>query len=114
MHTKGPWKVDGGDPTMVTAIRNGKFFHVADARGWGRLQYEKCGEKEQEANARLIAAAPEMLEYLSELFDVECWKHRLLDDRWQCKLCLGVNGHQQDCTVIKAESLLSKIKGGQE
>jgi hypothetical protein len=100
MHTKGPWKVEDGDPTMITAMRNGEFFHVADARGWGRLQYEKCGEKEQEDNARLIAAAPEMLEFVEEMANYEC------------SCCFELEeGHHEDCFVNEAKSLLSKIKG---
>jgi len=45
---------------------------VAQIRGWGWLQKkgEKAGIAEQEANARLIASAPDMYEALKDL--IEC------------------------------------------
>jgi hypothetical protein len=71
-HTPGPYRVDGkgwivteGDP-----YGHGRM-HVADVRGWGHLTGggacnfppEKAAEI-QDANARLIAAPPELLEAL--------------------------------------------------
>ena len=70
-HTPGPWKVDEdgfvwgccpGPAFMKTA-----HFLVAEVRGWGYLQYRADGEQIQAGNARLIAAAPELYEMLSEV-----------------------------------------------
>lgn len=73
-HTPGPWKVDkegfiwgrcpGGCRMEVSD------FPVAEIRGTGHLQYRPDGEDMQAANARLIAAAPELYEALEELFDM--------------------------------------------
>ena len=55
-HTPGPWmKDDDGDRVVDLA-----YFIVAEVDG--------VDEAEVEANARLIAAAPDMLEALREVF----------------------------------------------
>lgn len=65
-HTPGPWRNRQG---LIFGTSKGgcqlkeSDFMVAQIRGWGHLQY--LGEEKaiaiQEANARLIAAAPELL-----------------------------------------------------
>lgn len=40
---------------------------IADVRGWGHIQYLPNGAEVQDANGRLIAAAPELLEALQYL-----------------------------------------------
>ncbi len=62
-HTPGPWMPL--DPTMSGMsgmIIAGDCNHpIAEVRGWGWLQKKgKAGEEEQDANLRLIAAAPDM------------------------------------------------------
>ena len=72
--TPGPWEFDGMEYIFKTPIGDGKM--VAQIRGWGWLQKkgEDAGIAEQEANARLIAAAPDMYEALKELEEsVEYW-----------------------------------------
>jgi hypothetical protein len=59
-HTPGPWKVSDTDQeSVVTAV--GDFYWLT----WGHLphQHEKYGI-DPKADARLIAAAPDMLEAL--------------------------------------------------
>ena len=53
-HTKGPWDVDPNDEFTVTADRDGLSVCCTE--------YEDRGKNENIANARLIAAAPELLE----------------------------------------------------
>lgn len=64
-HTPGPWEVstiEGEDVLMVGGGEDGSAI-VADVRtGWNGLGMD-------EANARLIASAPEMLAALKELLD---------------------------------------------
>lgn len=67
-HTKGPWKVNAEDTSVYT--ENGQM-HVADVRGWGTLRYKRSGEAEYLANARLIAAAPELLEALERVVKLD-------------------------------------------
>ncbi len=57
-HTPGPWKI------THTAL-NG--YRVSDSMGWGVAAILK--DTNDEANARLIAAAPEMLELLKQIAD---------------------------------------------
>lgn len=71
-HTPGPWKVS--QPSYWIDAPNccdRGPMHVADARGWGHLtgkghgahgMEHKAAIAIQEANARLIAAAPELLD----------------------------------------------------
>lgn len=76
LHTPGPWEVkattypiaDTGDHDTQFDIRaNGKAF-----------AYVHDGDETAEANARLIAAAPELLEALQEL----CSFDLLTQDKW--------------------------------
>lgn len=53
-HTPGPWKVGGDDDDIV--VMTGPFF-VATI-------HENCNHGCTDANARLIAAAPDLLEAL--------------------------------------------------
>ena len=70
-HTPGPWFIDdesqaGYKPTIVNkAAKHGTaedHIYICDVRGPGRDW--KTPSKKTEANAHLIAAAPEMLEAL--------------------------------------------------
>ena len=63
-HTPGPWIVQKEDVSIYAGS-----IRVADVRGWGGLQYKPDGAEEMDANARLIAAAPDLLGAL-------CWAIR--------------------------------------
>ena len=64
-HTPGPWNVDG-DATVY-----GPRFSIAnDKEQIGRFEVADCKgyKQEREANARLIASAPELLAALELVF----------------------------------------------
>jgi len=60
-HTPGPWIIDSDDGDIIEVV-SGDYF-IADVH---RLE----PKDEWRANARLIAAAPELLEALEELVDL--------------------------------------------
>ena len=64
-HTPGPWSYENEGQTVYV----GEGQWIAQVRGWGWLQKMKNGEAVQDANGRLIAAAPELLEALELLVD---------------------------------------------
>ena len=59
-HTKGPWNVFDG-PNGNLWIGPEEFFSIAEVRN-GASDREYGGKKAERANAKLIAAAPELLE----------------------------------------------------
>lgn len=60
-HTPGPWAIEEGD--RETHIVGGEAI-LAYCPDW------PCAPQEQEANARLIAAAPDLLEALEKIVAV--------------------------------------------
>ena len=67
-HTPGPWKWEEGTP-VISRHWNGRDCAVA-AVDWRTLVWHEdgnCAGRESGANARLIAAAPDMLETLKRL-----------------------------------------------
>jgi len=114
-HTKGPWKFEIRDgQAMVTTIRHGQamvvageLYRVLDSRHPVGLELE-----EVEANARLIAKAPEMLDAITAYLDalesspahilgcVSCipGERRTVDP--DGRTLIGVV-HQPDCATLK-------------
>jgi len=85
-HTPGPWGVN-------TATDS--FGWVNHAINWGR----NYGEEENQANARLIAAAPELLEALIDVLEA-------CDGLGPCDC-----GASSTCAICKAQAAIAKAKG---
>lgn len=90
-HTHGPWMVESS--AVQTLIVNDEGFHIAEPFG-GLL------DNEQEANARLIAAAPELLAALELLL---AWGRDNLSPV-----------HNPGChpLLLAAHEAIAKAKGG--
>lgn len=81
VHTPGPWSYDpksGWISTNACCARG--LMHVADVRGWGHLtggghgahgMAHEAAREIQDANARLIAAAPDLLVALQDAYEAE-------------------------------------------
>lgn len=95
-HTKGPWVFQPPcDPRGISVwgrsvggVRLTEEDHkICDVRGWGSIKYLPNGEEIQDANGRLLAAAPELeIELEKMLFLVETIKLELADSaKYMCK-----------------------------
>lgn len=67
-HTPAPWEYQGGDNASVE-VNIGETTANIDRQDKNTGQYV-ISREEMEANAKLIAAAPELLEALEELMKV--------------------------------------------
>jgi len=71
-HTQGPWKYEKlvqkvyGRSVGGCSMQESDHM-IADIRGWGHLSYLPDGAEIQDANGRLIAAAPDLLKVLQSL-----------------------------------------------
>lgn len=97
-HTPGPWELN------ITAVEHGVFVNAKHA-GYTTIiakVYPAALMADQSANARLIAAAPELLGALKLAMKLgcNCWN-------W------GEYGHQEYCFMPLAEKAISKATGGQ-
>lgn len=71
-HTPAPWRVERQNPIPTT----GEWM-IAGAKPGYLAEVRNCGSGSVEANARLIAAAPDLLEALIEMtnaLDLMQWK----------------------------------------
>ncbi|MDP3063884.1 MAG: hypothetical protein Q8O40_11845 [Chloroflexota bacterium] len=97
-HTPGPWKVV--EDSQLT---------VSDNTGESAIAYIERYDKDTQANARLIAAAPDLHKAAQAIIK---WANLHLPD---CVLC-GARGldsdHAQDCPVsIAAAAIAKALKG---
>ena len=107
-HTPGPWCADDegmyvfGKSVGGCSMEEGEHM-VAQIRGWGHLRYR--GEAEavevQKANARLIAAAPDLLTALNDLLE----RYTSLVN---CGDCGRWDAEKED-TVIAVRAALAKV-----
>lgn len=106
-HTPGPWEILGkGKEIELTYSRSGKsvMFNclVGNNGETGIALFPELDGKtyENEANARLIAAAPELLEAL-KISENELTK---IERNWECECSLEIAG------VLKHDCGLNEIK----
>ena len=96
-HTPGPWKVDPNFWGDIETAKGELQICTVDADGDVGHNFACPEIAEAEANARLIAASPDLLEALERLVD------RVTD--------LGANGFSQE--VANGKAAIAKAKGGQ-
>jgi len=95
-HTPGPWRVesinyDGDGGILVRCNRNNSRNHCI-ANVWG-AKNARDPDAEGQANARLISAAPELLEALEEL------RSAVID-----------LDQDEECSVTHCENLIRKAR----
>ena len=91
-HTPGPWRLNAGNETLVMGS-NQRPIARAECGGIAGI-----GLAEAEANARLIAAAPDLLAALEEMAAVFGWQ--------------SPNANPTvDAAIAAARALLARIKG---
>lgn len=78
-HTPGPWRNLGVKNMMVDGrchrIVSDESYPAAFVPAWDRPNPgQECGKAEAEANARLIAAAPDLLAALDDIVNGENWR----------------------------------------
>lgn len=84
VHTPGPWKYHAGGCMVMDS--DGQMT-IADIRGWGTLSTrfdETVAINRMDANGRLIAASPAMLEEIANAIDVldpEMSRHEIVELR---------------------------------
>lgn len=102
-HTPGPWNsIAYGKTTKgEIIIAGGKEFSNLLAE-----VYKQKNEDSQEANARLIAAAPELLEALKSLYE-NC---SMIHNQWG----EGANQKQADEAIRKGKEAIRKATEGQQ
>lgn len=105
-HTPGPWVV--ADDVVFQVRAHNQQMLVAEVRGWGWLTgggglalSDEEAEKIQKANARLIAAAPELLDALKNL-EAACAAVASWSDD-----CLDFS----DATRVAARAAIAKAEG---
>jgi hypothetical protein len=99
VHTPGPWGEGDGAPWHVDNDDGGSFSWAGICAANGQvvalLPFEGMwNDPELDANARLIAAAPEMAEFIAE------WEH------WESGFADNETPH-----LAKARALLAKLGG---
>lgn len=67
-HTKGEWKRNPHDTDLEETIKSDSGLRICEVKSFGSNDcFRDPSVEERKANAKLIAAAPELLEALQEL-----------------------------------------------
>ena len=97
-HTPGPWVVGTTDKTLIGGLRGFSYSNIAQT-----IVIPAHGHKKHaiaEANARLIAAAPEMLAALT----------RLANDDWECHWHCEQTGDRCFCWQEIVQDAIAKAE----
>jgi hypothetical protein len=101
-HTPGPWHVGGIGVVRDAVVYSADKFAVCNCIVYHR---HHGGEEEMRANARLIAAAPELLSFAKEAAEV-------LDYYAQFKYANGKPDPAIVSLINQAEAVIAKAEGG--
>jgi hypothetical protein len=99
-HSPAPWKVHEDLPCRIIKESHGRLRDYVEI---GRAICEDVGDQTAMANAKVIAAAPEMYEAAEKLLELDCWNasccpfHRIQD-------C-------ESCAMRKLQHAVNKVKG---
>lgn len=134
-HTPGPWEDSGCDTFRVLAkFSNGYFWEIANAAPVSFISDEDgsviTAGGDRGANARLIAAAPELLDALEQAeraLGVHCFTpvgHSTQREKDTCAVCgfsfrseYHLRGNEKDAGSVRAEAArnaraaIAKAKG---
>jgi hypothetical protein len=108
-HTSSPWNWTEGSPS-ITRTWNGTKRTIATV-GMGTLCWHEdptCAAREAGANARLIAAAPELLQTLENLIEKSNLSTNSSVDTEDWDYTYGNND------MLKARAIVAKAKGYQD
>jgi hypothetical protein len=100
MHTKGPWEARNGEVT-TQQIDGRSYRRIAAVQDYGLGSLPEVDE----ANARLIAAAPDLLAALRDAmgwFDCSAIQHLMTKQGFQADWCRIVNASR--AAIKKAEA----------
>lgn len=107
-HTPGPWEFSGCDHAPILHIYAPDNKHIF---------HGERSQTEQEANARLIAAAPEMLEalksasHMSRFSETE-YAGRMYQHCTSCDATISEGeAHLPDCDWLKIDAAIVKAEG---
>ena len=105
-HTPGPWKAHFEEAYFVTGPDLGRVAMMMNLKGAHGMGGRRSGH-ESAANARLIAAAPELLEALQELHTIV--SRAIHDGDW-----IVDGACDPDACMMRAEDLIAKATGEQK
>ena len=97
-HTPGPWEWDAGSPHILNAPSASMDGSRMDEASMVVMMSGAARKRITTDNARLIAAAPELLAALEELHRVDC----LVDDAYYA---------QHDAAMQTARAAIAKARG---
>ncbi len=129
-HTPGPWApaLYRVTETMADRLKIGSVHNAVamddDKNNAQGMLIALCGDYEDPhdqsaADARLIAAAPEMLDAIGAVLDFindfcyeDIWRNNDHDTRHFCPMCNCTTGHEDECPIPLLKLVYKKAKNG--